>query len=62
MLSSLRRLLQDDSGAVLTEYGLVLALLSGAAMVGTIAIAVSANAEYTNMANSMQSFQLGTPP
>ncbi|HEV3141912.1 MAG TPA: hypothetical protein VGY57_15410 [Vicinamibacterales bacterium] len=61
MSRALRAMLCDESGAVLTEYGIVLALLAGGAMTLLIAIAASANSGYTQIATNMQSFQSNGP-
>lgn|GEM_PF-2701712 len=62
MIERALRLLRDECGASMTEYALLLSLLSGAAMAVLIAISRSGNTALVNDASSMQSFQMGPPP
>jgi Flp pilus assembly pilin Flp len=61
MMRVLQQLLQDESGAAMTEYALVLALLSGPAMVMLIAIGNSANTALLQASQNMTNFQTGQP-
>ncbi len=60
--SSIHRLISDQSGASMTEYALILSLLSAAAMAMLIAISKSASASLTTTTSNMQSYQMGPPP
>ncbi|HLI97182.1 MAG TPA: hypothetical protein VKT72_14025 [Candidatus Baltobacteraceae bacterium] len=62
MIRVLRRLLQDESGAAMTEYALVLSLLSFPAMLALMALADGSNTALINNANQMTGFQTGAPP
>jgi Flp pilus assembly pilin Flp len=62
MIRVLQQLLRDETGAAMTEYALVLALLSGPAMAVLIAIMGSANTALLNDATKMTAFQTATPP
>ncbi len=46
----------------MTEYALILSLLSAAAMAMLIAISKSASASLTNTTGQMQTYQIGPPP
>jgi len=61
-LRNLGAMLRDESGAALTEYGLVVALLSAGAMAVLLLVAASANGAYNNITQNMQAFQTATPP
>jgi Flp pilus assembly pilin Flp len=62
MMRVLQRLLQDETGAAMTEYALVLALLSGPAMVMLMAISTSANTALLKASTEMTKFQTQAPP
>jgi Flp pilus assembly pilin Flp len=62
MIRVLRRLLQDESGAAMTEYALVLALLSGPAMVALMGVANGASTALLANAKAMTNFQVQPPP
>ncbi len=62
MIGVLRRLLQDESAAAMTEYALVLSLLSGPAMAALILLANGSSDALAKASSAMTNFQLETPP
>lgn len=55
MLSMLR----DESGTAMTEYAIILTLLSAAATAVLVAISHSANSSINNVSTNMQNYELG---
>lgn len=53
MLSTLRRLLEDERGATAIEYGLIVALLSTAAIVAFSTVGTNLSSRMSNTANSL---------
>lgn len=49
----------DETGSAMTEYAIILTLLSAAATAALVAIAVSANGSLNNVSQNMQNYQLG---
>lgn len=49
----------DETGSAITEYAIILTLLSAAATAALVAIAVSANGSLNNVSQNMQNYQLG---
>lgn len=52
-------MLLDESGSAMTEYAIILTLLSAAATAVLVAISVSANSSINNVSTNMQGYQLG---
>ena len=52
-------MLFDESGSAMTEYAIILTLLSAAATAALVAIATSANGSLNNVSTNMQNYQLG---
>lgn len=59
---TLTRVLLDEGGSAMTEYAIILSLLSIAAMAALIAISTSANTSINGVSQQMQIYQLGGPP
>ncbi len=53
-------MLLDESGSAMTEYAIILTLLSAAATAALVAIATSANGSLSNVSSNMQGYQLGS--
>jgi len=60
--STLRRLMLDESGSALVEYGVVLSLISAAAVTILVAMGASANTAFTHITSSLDAFQNAPPP
>ena len=58
----LARMLRDENGSAMTEYAIILSLLSFAAMAALIATSTSANTSINGVSQQMQSYQLNGPP
>ena len=58
----LRDLIEDQSGATMTEYAIILTLLSAASTALLVAISQNLNAQYNGMTTSMQGYQSQGPP
>lgn len=52
-------MLRDERGATMTEYAIILSLLSLAMTVLFVAIATSLNEQYGSMTSNMQTYQTG---
>lgn len=52
-------MLRDERGATMTEYAIILSLLSLAMTVLFVAIATSLNGQYGSMTSNMQTYQTG---
>ena len=61
-MNAVERLLRDESGSAMTEYAIILSLLSFAAMAALIATSTSANTSINGVSQHMQSYQLNGPP
>jgi Flp pilus assembly pilin Flp len=61
-MSALLRLLRDEGGSAMTEYAVILSLLSCAATAALIATSQSANSSINGISSQMQSYQLNGPP
>lgn len=53
-------LLHDETGSAMTEYAIILTLLSAAATAALVAIATSANTSINNVSTHMQGYEMGT--
>ena len=59
-MNALVGLLQDETGSAMTEYAIILTLLSAAATGVLVAIAHTANTSINNVSQSMQNYELGS--
>ena len=55
-------LMRDESGVTMTEYAIILTLLSAASTAALVAIAQSANGSLAQTSGGMQTYQLNSPP
>lgn len=55
-------LLCDESGSAMTEYAIILTLLSAGATAALLAISKTANGSINSVSTNMQAYQLGGPP
>jgi Flp pilus assembly pilin Flp len=55
-------MLKDDRGATMTEYAIIVSLLTAATMGVLIGISNTANSSLSNVANATQNYQVSTPP
>lgn len=62
MLRALRVLLRDETGVVLPEYALALALISIGCMLALAGVAIASSAAFNNSSNGLQTYITGTPP
>ena len=62
MLRILSALMRDERGATMTEYAIILTLLSAASAALLFAISESLNNQYNSMTSSMQGYQAKGPP
>jgi len=53
-------LLRDETGSAMTEYAIILTLLSAAATAAFVAISISANTSINNVSTGMQGYELGS--
>jgi len=61
-MNVVRRLLIDDSGASMTEYAVIISLLSVGAMAMLIAIAYSSSNSLSTTTGNIQGYQAASPP
>lgn len=54
MFTTIRSILQDESGATMIEYGLIAALVSVAAITALTTMGSSLRAMFTTVSNSLQ--------
>ena len=55
-------ILRDENGSAMTEYAVILTLLSIAATAALYAIANSSNTSINSASTGMQNYQLNSPP
>jgi Flp pilus assembly pilin Flp len=53
-------LLRDESGSAMTEYAIILTLLSAAATAVLVTISQTTNTQINSVSTNMQAYQLGT--
>ena len=59
-MNALAGLFHDECGSAMTEYAIILSLLSAAATAALVAIANTANGSLTGVSTAMQGYQLGS--
>jgi len=62
MIAMLLAFSRDESGATLVEYGLIIALISLAAIVALTLIGTNVQKTFTTISNALTSFTNGVPP
>jgi Flp pilus assembly pilin Flp len=53
-------LLKDETGSAMTEYAIILTLLSAVATAALVAISSTANTSINGVSSNMQDYELGT--
>jgi Flp pilus assembly pilin Flp len=56
------RMLLDESGTAMTEYAIILTLLSVAATAALVTISNELNGSINEVSTNMQTYELTTPP
>ncbi|HEV3154403.1 MAG TPA: hypothetical protein VGZ02_11410 [Candidatus Baltobacteraceae bacterium] len=59
-MNALVGLLQDETGSAMTEYAIILTLLSAGATAVLVVIAHTANTSINHVSQSMQNYELGS--